>query len=144
MPRLTLVALLAAAALGVTACAADEPAAPTREQTVTEAPEGTEGEEEGGDGGVTAETIVVTAEDFSLDGIPATLPRGSVRIDFENAGRAPHDLVIEELGDRRVIPVTEPGRTASGTVTLGPGTYTFYCSVGDHRDRGMEATVTVD
>ncbi len=34
-------------------------------------------------------------------------------------------------------------KSSSVTVTLEPGEYVFYCSVGNHRQMGMEKTVTV-
>ena len=36
-----------------------------------------------------------------------------------------------------------PGESTTFRVTLEPGTYVFYCSVGNHRAMGMEVTVTV-
>jgi Ca2+/Na+ antiporter len=34
-------------------------------------------------------------------------------------------------------------QSATATVTLAPGTYTFWCPVSNHRDCGMEGTLTV-
>ena len=36
-----------------------------------------------------------------------------------------------------------PGKTASLTVTLKPGTYTFYCPVDGHKAAGMKGTLKV-
>ncbi|WP_159943189.1 MULTISPECIES: cupredoxin domain-containing protein [unclassified Nocardiopsis] len=147
MRRPFLLALAAALTVGLAACSDDGSGeAPAAEETAAEQ-EGTQAPgtgEDTADGGEVVETITVTAEEMSFSGIPETLPAGTVRIDFENAGRAPHDLVVEELGDEQVIPVIDGGASESATVTLEPGTYTFYCSVGNHRSMGMEATVTVD
>ena len=37
----------------------------------------------------------------------------------------------------------EPGQRAELTVRLAPGRYSFWCSVADHRARGMRATLIV-
>src|SRR5437764_1273866 len=36
-----------------------------------------------------------------------------------------------------------PGKTATLTVTLKPGTYTFYCPVDGHKAAGMKGTLKV-
>lgn len=147
MSRLALIALAAAGVIGLAACSSDDQAAaPAAEETAAEdtgaAEDGTE-ESDTADGAA-ADAITVTASEMAFDGIPATLPAGTVEITFDNAGEAPHDLVVEELGDEQVIPLIDGGESATGTVTLEPGTYTFYCSVGSHRAMGMEQTVTVE
>lgn len=53
-----------------------------------------------------------------------------------------HDFVIDELGISQSL-------SASGTTTVNlnvatPGTYIFYCSVGNHRAQGMEGTLIVE
>jgi plastocyanin len=149
MSRLALIALVTAGVLGLTACTDDggDAGSPAPEEAAPEETEG--GGEDGGedaeDGEEAApETITVTAEEMMFTGIPENMFSGTVDVVFENLGAAEHDLVVEELGDEQVIPVTPGGESATGSVTLEPGTYTFYCSVGDHRQMGMEVTVTVE
>ncbi|OLT24760.1 hypothetical protein BJF83_23855 [Nocardiopsis sp. CNR-923] len=135
-----LAALTLALGLALAACSGGGADAP--DDTATEeqaAPSGSAEE----DGEVVA-TIAVTAVEMSYAGFPQVLPAGTTRIDFDNAGQTEHDLVVEELGDEQIVPVIEGGASQSVTVTLQPGTYTFYCSVGDHRAMGMEVTVTVE
>ncbi|RKS08916.1 cupredoxin-like protein [Nocardiopsis sp. Huas11] len=126
MSRRTVIALVAAGVLGLTACADDgeDPVLPTEEAA--------------------PETITVTAEETQFTGIPENMFSGTVDVVFENLDTDEHDLVVEELGDEQVIPATPGGESATGSVTLEPGTYTFYCSLGDHREMGMEVTVTVE
>ncbi|RKS08913.1 plastocyanin [Nocardiopsis sp. Huas11] len=146
MSRLALIALVAAGALGLAACSSDDQAAAPAETSAEDTGAEDGGAEDSGDtaDGESAEAITVTASEMAYDGIPETLPAGTVEITFDNAGDAPHDLVVEELGDEQVIPLVDGGESATGTVTLEPGTYTFYCSVGSHRSMGMEQTVTVE
>lgn len=137
-------ALIAAGPLGATACSRDN----THDQRHVETPEEVDVPEET-EGPQTddepARTVEVSADEYSFEGIPETLPVGTVEITLENTGTMPHDLVVDELGDEVVIPETAPGEQATGRVHLPmAGEYTFYCSVGDHRERGMETTVTVE
>ncbi|WP_053618712.1 cupredoxin domain-containing protein [Nocardiopsis sp. NRRL B-16309] len=152
MSRVTVAALAAAliavGPIGLTACTRDNTHDQRHVQTPeeVEVPEETESPQTDGDAdGELALTLDVSAEEYSFEGIPETLPVGTTEITLENTGTMPHDLVLEELGDEVVIPETAPGEQATGTVSLlQRGEYTFYCSVGDHRERGMETTVTVE
>jgi plastocyanin len=56
-------------------------------------------------------------------------------------GSVAHDFVIEDLDDLMVAEAGA-GETATGTVTLEAGSYTYYCSVVGHRQGGMEGTIT--
>jgi plastocyanin len=146
MQRLSLIALAAAGILGLAACGGDDadPAPTAEEETSQQVEEdGAETGEDNTDGDV-VETVTVTASEMALSGLPETLPAGTIEVVFDNVGEAPHDLVVEELGDEQVIPTIDGGESQTGTVTLEPGTYTFYCAVGNHRGMGMEATVTVE
>jgi plastocyanin len=68
---------------------------------------------------------------------------GEVTIDFTNPSALEHDVAIEqdgkEIGGSELI---AEGKT-SVTTDLGPGTYTFYCTVPGHREAGMEGVLTV-
>ncbi|WP_304454358.1 cupredoxin domain-containing protein [Nocardiopsis sp. YSL2] len=147
MSRPALVLLVVAAALGLSSCAGGEagPEEPSPEATAeaTEEMQPPVDTVEPGDTSA-AEPLSVAADEYTFDGIPTSLPAGTIEVEFENVGTVQHDLVVEELGDEQVIPVTAPGESAQGAVSLEPGEYTFYCSIGDHRARGMEVVVTVE
>ncbi len=68
---------------------------------------------------------------------------GKVTIDMSNASPIEHDVAIAQgsqaLGQTPVF----TGGSKSLTLTLKPGTYTFYCTVPGHRQAGMEGTLTV-
>ena len=76
----------------------------------------------------------------------ATAPAGALEIDSKNASSTPHDIVLQEGTDGKVL---GEGKTVSGggvstvSVNLKPGTYTFYCSLPGHREAGMQGTLTV-
>ena len=52
---------------------------------------------------------------------------------------------MRRVGGRRVYawPVTQSGGVADETFKLLPGRYILYCSLGDHRSRGMQAVLLV-
>jgi plastocyanin len=134
-----LLAVTALAALGVGACGGDDdddettPAAtPTQTQT---APAG---------GGSTVAISTPPGSDLAFDQTDVTAKAGAVTIDFDNQQALQHDVEVEdasgtELGGTDLV----SSGTASATVELQPGTYTFFCSVPGHREGGMEGTLTV-
>lgn len=131
--------------VGVTAAGAAGAAAGIRPIEHEEAEGGETGEEaEGGEeGGEFAEdALVFVAVDLEFEEAPTTAPSGEVTIAIDNQGGAPHDVTIEEVGDEPVAEASG-GETGEGTVTLEPGSYTYYCSVPGHREAGMEGTLDV-
>jgi len=75
--------------------------------------------------------------------MPANLAAGRVGFNVENAGKEDHAFEIEGNGIHQKTEVLKQGGTASLTVDLKPGTYTVYCPVKDHAQKGMKTTITV-
>jgi plastocyanin len=73
----------------------------------------------------------------------ATAKAGKVQLDSKNASSTPHDISIEGGGLNEHGKVVQNGATSTVSVTLKPGTYTFYCSVPGHRQAGMQGKLTV-
>jgi plastocyanin len=91
-----------------------------------------------------AQTLSVSEADFSIKLDSGDLPAGDYTITVTNDGHATHDLVVEQDGsDVAKSDAIGPGDSATFTVTLQPGQYVFYCSIGNHRAMGMETNVTV-
>jgi plastocyanin len=91
-----------------------------------------------------ATAITATEKDFSIDLDNTTVAAGNYTITVANDGRATHDLVVEKDGkDVAKSGSISPGGSGTVTVSLQPGDYVFYCSVGNHRAMGMEVSVTV-
>ncbi len=87
----------------------------------------------------------VVAREFSLSLSRTHLKPGPALIELANFGQDPHDLRLQRLGARHIAgtPVIAPGSRAELAVTLLPGRYSVWCSVADHRARGMRATLIV-
>jgi plastocyanin len=90
-----------------------------------------------------ATRIAVSATEYAYDVSATTIEAGAIVFDLTNDGAMDHDLVLEG-GPGGGTEIIAPGETDSLSVTLEPGTYTLYCSVGNHRAQGMEFTVTVE
>jgi hypothetical protein len=75
--------------------------------------------------------------------MPDTLPAGRIAFNVENGGKETHAFEIEGNGIEEKTSELSRGNTASLEVDLKPGTYTIYCPVDGHKDKGMKKTITV-
>lgn len=80
----------------------------------------------------------------------ATATAGPVKIEMPNMSGVSHNIAIEAGSGGASGPGPTIGAstfttktTASVTVTLKPGTYTFFCEAPGHRQAGMYGTLTV-
>jgi plastocyanin len=138
--RRTITALVLAAALlgGCGGDDEDEPAA-TPEATA----EATE-EPAAGGGGAGAEVAVASPQDGALQFDPAELSAsaGEVTFTYNNPSQVPHAFEIEGVDGSATETITES--ESAVTVQIDAGEYVFYCPVGQHRQGGMEGTLTVE
>jgi plastocyanin len=115
----------------------------TTEETTTDTT--TEETGGGGGGGGGGETVDVSLVDFSIDPADPTVKAGTVTFAVSNDGQSLHNLEIEGDGLEEELPNDlSAGDSGDLTVDLQPGTYEWYCPVGNHRDLGMEGEVTVE
>jgi plastocyanin len=139
--------LAASAALLFAACGGDdeEPAAtPAATEAATEAPTEapTEAATEESAGGAKLAIAADPDGAIKFTETELTADAGQVEIDFSNPSQVPHAVDIE--GVDGAVTETVTGTDAPPiTVDLQPGEYTFYCPVGDHRQKGMEGKLTV-
>jgi plastocyanin len=97
----------------------------------------------GGDGG--GESLTVTADPggaISWEPTDLNAQAGDVTIELVNQSSTPHAIEVEGNGVEEESD-TVTGSNATLNVNLEPGEYEFYCPVGDHREEGMEGTLTV-
>ena len=137
---------LAAAALIAAGCGDDDDSddngggsgGAAAEQATTESGGG------GGGGGATQlELVADPGGDLKFDKTSLSATAGEVTVVMDNPSDVPHAVEIEGGGvDEATDTVT--GATSEVTVELEAGEYVFYCPVGNHRQAGMEGTLTVN
>jgi plastocyanin len=136
------VAVAVAAALGLAACGGDDDDNGTTAAATP--PATTTGGTGGGGGGSSVDISTPSGSDLAFEQKDVSATAGTVTINFDNKESIPHDVKVEdssgqELGGTDLI----SSSTATATVDLQPGSYTFFCSVPGHREAGMEGTLTV-
>jgi uncharacterized cupredoxin-like copper-binding protein len=96
-------------------------------------------------GGPPAATLEVSESDFKIDPKDGKVDEdGLVQFEVTNDGETTHQLSIEAPGEiPRTTDTIEPGEDETFTVELDSGKYTWYCPIGNHRELGMEGTLTV-
>jgi plastocyanin len=135
-----MVAVAALAVLGLAACGGGD----NNETTSAAAAPATTTAPAGGGGGSTVDISTPSGGTLAFDQKDVSAKAGNVTIDFDNKQALQHDVKVEdssgkELGGTDLV----SSGTATATVDLTPGTYTFFCSVPGHREAGMEGTLTV-
>src|SRR5262249_6999375 len=130
------------AALGLAACGGSSDNNNTTAAATTPAPATTGGG--AGGGGSTVNISTPSGSTLAYDQKSVSAKAGSLTIDFDNKQPLQHDVAVEdssgkELGATELV----SSGTATTTVNLQPGTYTFFCTVPGHREAGMQGTLTV-
>jgi plastocyanin len=143
MKKVAALLLVALAALAFAACGSgdDDTSSTPAASGTTE----TGGNGAAGGGGESVATIdAVEGSNLAYEQKDVKVPAGKVTIEFNNPQALSHDVVVEdaegkELGGTDLV----ADGTASATIDVKPGKYTFFCSVPGHREAGMEGTLTV-
>jgi uncharacterized cupredoxin-like copper-binding protein len=73
----------------------------------------------------------------------SSLPAGPRKLTLVNSGKEDHAFEIEGNGVHVASQVLKRGDATDLAVDLKAGTYTVYCPVKDHKQRGMTMTLTV-
>ena len=97
-------------------------------------------------GGAAAGTVKLSADQtgaLKFDQTALAAKAGKVTLDMANPSPVSHAIAVKGNGiDKKGQPVGQ-GSDSTITVTLKPGTYTFYCPVDGHEAAGMKGTLTV-
>ncbi len=134
--RAALVALAALAALLLGGCGEDSTPAATSSGTSTSTATSTGSAE-----GATAVTITETENTTALSQNDFTA--GKYVFTYTNSGQLPHSVAIKGPGVDEVGPPVPSGQGGEISVTLTAGTYEIWCTVGNHKGRGMDTNITV-
>ena len=86
-----------------------------------------------------------SASEFRLTLSRTTIRRGPAIIELVNYGEDDHDLALRRVGGTRTyrIALVHPGKTGELDTRLRAGRYAVWCTLADHRARGMRATLRV-
>jgi len=99
------------------------------------------------DTGQAARTVHVVLNEWRVSPSETTLAAGPVTFHVMNEGQNQHGLEVQRGSDEWETGNIPAGGTGTVTVSLTPGTYTLYCPIvdshGNHRQMGMQATITV-
>lgn len=90
------------------------------------------------------QTVLVKLQAWSLGFDEAEVEAGRITFRVENADKAPHSFAIKGDGvDKRPWQFIIPLESKTTAIELKPGTYTLYCPIEAHAEKGMKATLKV-
>jgi plastocyanin len=88
--------------------------------------------------------VQVTAVEYRFALSRTTVPAGKVIVQFVNHGQDEHNLNLLSEGTLAgSFQNTASHGTAQEQLELRPGTYTLFCSLPEHEQKGMKATLVV-
>ncbi|MBI4898769.1 MAG: hypothetical protein HY827_10450 [Actinobacteria bacterium] len=89
--------------------------------------------------------VQVSAREYYFGLSRTSVKRGNVTFELVNYGEDDHDLAIRRKGSSTTYNtgVANPGERRRLTRKLSRGTYSLWCTIDDHRARGMKATLRV-
>jgi uncharacterized cupredoxin-like copper-binding protein len=145
-PRRLSVLALALASLTFGACGGDDDE-PSSGSGSSAGSGSSSGSGSGGSAAGGSKIAIVAKEEggFSFDKKTASAKTGKVTMTLDNPSeaQAPHAVSIEGNGVDESGETVQPGGKSTVAADLKAGEYTFYCPVGNHRQQGMEGTLTV-
>jgi plastocyanin len=95
-------------------------------------------------GGATLKIAADPGGALKFDKSSLTAKAGKVTIVMDNPSDLPHAVEIEGNGVEVAGDTVMKGGVSEASADLKAGDYEFYCPVGNHKDAGMEGTLTVN
>ena len=89
--------------------------------------------------------VQVGAEEFGYTLSRQAIPAGPAIVQLANFGEDEHDLRLRRAGGTRTYRIGRvlPGKVGELEARFLAGRFTLWCSLADHRARGMSATLVV-
>jgi hypothetical protein len=89
--------------------------------------------------------IQIGADEFSYSLSRQSIKAGPAIVQLVNYGEDEHDLRLRRTGGTRTYRIgkVRPGGLGELEARFLPGRFTLWCSLADHRRRGMTATLFV-
>jgi plastocyanin len=101
--------------------------------------------EEPGPGGAVSH-LGVKADEWSYTLSRPEVSAGETIVELDNQGEDNHNLKLQREGSAEpplAVPEAAPDEHTTAHFTLSPGTYRLYCSLFEHDEKGMHATLVV-
>lgn len=85
------------------------------------------------------------ADEFGYVLSRPSIKAGPAIVELANFGEDEHDLRLQRIGGTRVYRIRRvaPGRIGELEARFVPGRFRLWCSLADHRARGMRAVLVV-
>jgi uncharacterized cupredoxin-like copper-binding protein len=89
--------------------------------------------------------LQVSADEFTYALSRQSLVAGPAIVELVNFGEDAHDLRLRRVGGTRTyrIGTVRPGTVGELDARFAAGRFTLWCSLADHRKRGMTASLVV-
>jgi hypothetical protein len=89
--------------------------------------------------------VQVAADEFGYSLSRPGIPAGPAIVQLANFGEDEHDLRLRRVGGTRTYRIgkVRPGKVAELEARFRPGRFILWCSLADHRRRGMSAALMV-
>jgi hypothetical protein len=89
--------------------------------------------------------VQVGADEYGYSLSRAAIKAGPAIVQLANYGEDEHDLRLRRVGGTRTyrIRTVAPGHVGELEARFLPGRFRLWCSLADHRARGMQATLLV-
>jgi hypothetical protein len=89
--------------------------------------------------------VQVAADEFTYSLSRQSIKAGPAIVQLVNYGEDEHDLRLRRTGGTRIYRIgkVRPGRLGELETRFLPGRFTLWCSLADHRRRGMVATLVI-
>jgi plastocyanin len=147
MRSLTLIALLCALSMVAVGCGDDDDdgggGGDSANTQTSESGGGGGGEASGGGKAQTLKLIADPGGALKFDKSTLTAQPGKVTIVMDNPSDLPHAVEIEGSGVEVAGETVGKGGVSKASADVKAGEYEYYCPVGNHKEAGMEGTLTV-